>query len=414
MGERPAPAVPPRQEVASRSWFASAPDEVLDVLGTDRQDGLDESEVARRRQVFGENRLPERGRETVVRVFLRQFADPLIYVLLVAAAVSLAIANFQDAAFIFAVLGFNAGLGTVQEYKAETAARELTQVMRIVAPVVRGGRHSEVDSADLVPGDLVTVSSDSSVPADIRLLTARDLRVDESVLTGESVPVDKRPDARLDPQTPLGDRVTLLHAGTTVVNGRATGVVCRAGELTEVGRIAEALTEESQVPPLVVRIRRFTRVIAVAVAVVVIVLGAAQAVRGASLTDIFFLAVALAVSAIPAGLPVAVTVALAIGSRRMARRNVIVRRLPAVEGLGACTVIASDKTGTLTENRLTVTLIRPVDGPDVEVTGGGHELQGNCGSAAGACPPTNWTGCACLSSRGPCATRPRSPPRTAR
>lgn len=365
-----------RDDVADRAWYATPADETVDALRTDPDEGLSDREIGRRKERFGENKLPERQRETVLQTFIRQFKDPLIYILLIAGVASLAIGNFEDAAFIFAVLLFNAGLGTYQEYKAESAAESLEEVMTIKAHVVRGGDRAEVDSRELVPGDIVTVSSGASVPADIRLLKAQDLRADESLLTGESVPVEKNEDAELDPDTPLGDRSTLLHAGSNVVSGRGRGVVVRTGSLTEIGRIAKSLTEESTVPPLVVRMRRFTRIIAVAILGVIVVLGIAQALRGEAFIDIFFLAIALAVSAIPAGLPVAITVALSIGSNRMAERNVIVRKLPAVEGLGACTLIAADKTGTLTQNRLTANRIRPVDGEDVEVTGGGYTPEG--------------------------------------
>lgn len=355
------------RDLTERPWHAVARAEAVAALGTDGERGLDEKEVARRRADFGDNTLPERGGETLLTVLVRQFKDPLIYVLMIAGAMSLAIGNMEDAGFIFAVLAFNAGLGTYQERKAETAAAALKQFMQIRATVTRAGRRIEVDSRELVPGDLVTVRSGASVPADIRLLRTQDLRVDESLLSGESVPVHKDAAANLDVDTGLGDRATLLHAGTTVSTGRGVGVVCRTGELTEVGQIAEALGEEAQVAPLVVRMRRFTRVIAIAVLVIVVVLGLVQLLRGEAPREIFLLAVALAVSAIPAGLPVAITVALAIGAHRMARRHVIVRRLPAVEGLGACTLIASDKTGTLTENSLTVTRICPLQGADIDL-----------------------------------------------
>lgn len=364
-----------KEDIAKRPWWAVPRHEAEAALGSDRERGLDEDEVERRRKVFGENRLPERKGETLFGTFVRQFKDPLIYVLLVAGSVSLAIGNMEDAAFIFGVLAINAGLGTYQERKAETAAAALQQVIRVTARVLRSGRRVGVDSSDLVPGDLVIVHSGAAVPADIRLLVSHDLRADESLLTGESVPVDKRATDEVDEDALIADRSTMLHAGTAIMSGRGVGVVARTGELTEVGRIAEALTEEEQVPPLVVRMRRFTRVIAVAVLAAVVVLGVIELIRGEDLVRIFLLAVALAVSAIPEGLPVAITVALAIGSSRMAARNVIVRRLPAVEGLGACTLIASDKTGTLTQNELAVHRIRPLDGEDVEITGGGRDLE---------------------------------------
>ncbi|WP_375260814.1 HAD-IC family P-type ATPase [Palleronia sp.] len=368
--------LPERDDLAERPWYAASRDEAASDLGSDREKGLSDREVKRRQGKFGPNKLPERQRETIFQTFLRQFKDPLIYILLAAGVVSLAIGNIEDAAFIFAVLAFNAGLGTYQEYKAESAAQSLQEVMRITAEVMRDGKKEEVDSTELVPGDVVSVKSGFSVPADMRLLKAQDLRADESLLTGESVPVEKRARDDLDPDTPLGDRATLLHAGSTVASGRATGVVVRTGTMTEIGRIAKSLAEEEQVPPLVLRVRRFTRVIAVAVLVIIVVLGLLQAARGAELMDIFFLAVALAVSAIPAGLPVAITVALSIGSNRMAKRNVIVRKLPAVEGLGACTLIASDKTGTLTENKLTANRIRPLEGDDIEIGGTGYDPEG--------------------------------------
>jgi magnesium-transporting ATPase (P-type) len=366
-----------RDDLAERPWHAVPGDEAVADLGSDRESGLREKEAERRREAYGDNKLPERQRETLLQTFARQFRDPLIYILLAAGLVSLVIGNLEDAAFIFAVLLFNAGLGTYQEYKAESAAQSLQQVMRITAQVTRGGKREEVDSTELVPGDLVSVRSGASVPADIRLLRSQNLLVDESLLTGESTQVEKRVQAALDPDTSLGDRATLLHAGSSVTSGRGTGVVVRTGTMTEIGRIAESLAEAEQVPPLVVRVRRFTRVVAVGVLVVIVVLGLMQALRGDDLTEIFFLAVALAVSAIPAGLPVAITVALSIGSNRMAERNVIVRKLPAVEGLGACTLIASDKTGTLTENKLTANRIRPVEGEDVEVGGAGYEPEGD-------------------------------------
>ena len=366
-----------QNDLAARPWHAAPGDEVVSDLGTDPQEGLSDREAQRRHKEYGPNKLPERQRETLFQTFLRQFKDPLIYILLAAGVVSVAIGNFEDAAFIFAVLIFNAGLGTYQEYKAESAAQSLQQVMRISAQVTREGEREQVDSTALVPGDIVSVKSGSSVPADIRLLHSQNLRVDESLLTGESTQVEKRAQAELEPDTPLGDRATLLHAGSNVTSGRGRGVVVRTGTMTEIGRIAELMAEEEQVPPLVLRVRRFTRVIAVAVLVIIIVLGTMQALRGADLTDIFFLAVALAVSAIPAGLPVAITVALSIGSNRMAERNVIVRKLPAVEGLGACTLIASDKTGTLTENKLTANRIRPIEGDDIEVSGAGYNAEGD-------------------------------------
>jgi len=366
----------PTSDLAERRWHALSPEDALEALDVEAGRGLDEDEVERRRQAHGANRLPERGRETAFATFLRQFRDPLIYILLLAGGVSLAIGSVSDAVFIFAVLLFNASLGAYQEYRAESAAEALKQVVRIEAEVLRDGRRRKVASEALVPGDVVVLRAGTAAPADLRLLEAQDLSADESMLTGESVPVRKSADAEPAEDAPLGDRETMVHAGSSVVAGQGKGVVCRTGETTEIGRIAESLVEDEPLPPLVLRMKRFTRVIAIAILLVIVVLGLVQLVRGKELVDIFFLAVALSVSAIPAGLPVATTVALSVASNRMARRDVIVRKLPAVEGLGACTLIASDKTGTLTENELTARILRPLGGEEAEVGGGPREMEG--------------------------------------
>lgn len=370
------PDLPNPSNLAEQPWHSTSADAAVSALDSDPSNGLDDGDVDKRQKRYGPNKLPEQRRDSVARVFIRQFRDPLIYVLLIAGSVSLAVGNLEDAGFILAVLLFNAGLGTYQEYKAESAAQSLQKVMRITAHVVRGGEDREVASQDLVPGDLVVIETGDSVPADLRLISSSDLKADESLLTGESEPGTKEAGADVPEDASLGDRTTLVHAGSSVVSGRGRGLVVRSGEMTEVGQIAEALGEESAAPPLVIRMRRFTRFIAVAILAVIALVATVQALRGDALLDIFILAVALAVSAIPAGLPVAITVALSIGSSRMAKRNVIVRRLPAVEGLGACTMIASDKTGTLTENKLTVQCLQPLDGKRIDVGGGGESLSG--------------------------------------
>ena len=200
--------LPQKGDLAERPWYAVPGDEAASDLGSDPKKGLNDREAERRHEEYGPNKLQERQRETVFQTFLRQFKDPLIYILLVAGLVSLFIGNFEDAAFIFAVPLFNAALGTYQEYRAESAAQSLQQVMQILAQVTREGEKEEVDSTELVPGDLVSVKSGASVPADIRLLKSKNLLVDASLLTGESTQVEKRAQAELDPDTPLGDRAT--------------------------------------------------------------------------------------------------------------------------------------------------------------------------------------------------------------
>jgi magnesium-transporting ATPase (P-type) len=359
-----------------RPWHSLTPDEALKALDARRR-GLSWQEVETRLSAFGPNELPKRKRTPALVVYLRQFKSPLIYLLLVAALVSLFIGEGADAVFIFAVLQVNAVIGAVQEWKAQTSAEALDALVPSRVVVMRDGQRQHLDAAGLVPGDVVDLDSGAGVPADIRLLTAREVKVDESLLTGESVSIDKDAGAVLEAPTPLGDRANMLHAGSTVLHGRATGVVARTGIGTEVGRIAEALiSADLPPPPLVQQLARFTRAIGMVIIVAIAVLAVAQFIRGMAVADVFLVAVALAVSAIPEGLPVAITVALAIGTARMARRNVVVRSLPAVEGLGSCTLIASDKTGTLTRNELTVRRIFVPASGEIEVTGEGYVPHG--------------------------------------
>ncbi|MDH5749143.1 MAG: HAD-IC family P-type ATPase, partial [Rhodospirillales bacterium] len=366
----------PIEHLLHRNWHSMTPDAVMEALDSTRR-GLSESEAARRRAEFGANILPSPPRSGMIRVFLRQFKSPLIYLLLAATVMSLAIGELTDAIFIFVVLQVNAAVGTVQEWKAETSAEALGMMIKNRVAVIRDGLRVQADSAELTPGDMVLLESGTRVPADIRLFSAQEVHVDESLLTGESLPVEKNPDARLDAETPTGDRATLLHAGSMVISGRGEGMVVLTGLHTEIGRIAQALTATgSAPPPLVLRLEKFTRNLGLVIIAAVAMLAVAQFLRGMDLAQIFFVAVALAVSAIPEGLPVAITVALSVGAARMARRRVIVRRLPAVEGLGACTLIASDKTGTLTLNKLTVKRLLVPGVGRLQVEGEGYEPQG--------------------------------------
>lgn len=356
-------------------WHTLGFEDCLERLNSDA-DGLEKNEAAERKEKFGPNKLPEKQSDGIFVICLKQFRDPLIYVLLVAGAVSLAIQHWSDAIFIFAVLAFNATLGTIQEYKAQLSAQSLQNVIEKKATVLRGGKKREIDSQELVPGDIVHITSGQAVPADIRLQTGKELQADESLLTGESNQVGKDSGAELSEDTPIAERKNMLFAGTSVTSGRAKGVVCTTAERTEVGKIAESLTEESEEPPLVQRMRRLTRLITIFIVGAVLLLGVIQTMAGASLAETFLLAVALSVSAIPAGLPVAVTVALSVASYRMAKREVIVRHLPAVEGLGSCTEICSDKTGTLTQNSLSARRLVLPDGAAFEIGGGGLETEG--------------------------------------
>lgn len=332
---------------------AQGAEQVLDALDAAHA-GLSSAEVEQRLRRFGYNLLPRPEPPSLARVFLQQFLSPLIYILLIAAIVSLLLAEWTDAGFIFLVLLINAAIGTWQEHSAQRSALALRELVTVRARVLRAGDAFEIDAEEIVPGDIVLLESGSKVPADMRLVETHGIEVDESLLTGESMVVTKNARQLLREDSALAERVNMAFAGTLVTRGRAHGLVVATGLATELGRIASAVIGgEMAKPPLLQRMERFTFRVAVAIGAAVVLMGAVELWRGASLAEIFFLAVALAVSAIPEGLPVALTVALAVGMQRMARRGVIVRKLVAVETLGSCTFIASDKTGTLTVNQLT-------------------------------------------------------------
>ncbi len=362
------------------AWHAMPAEAVLSKLDA-REGGLSTAEAKQRRARFGPNRLPRPRQPGALRLYLRQFKNPLVYLLLLATLVSLGVGEMADALFIFVVLQFNAAIGALQEWKAQRSAAALDALIREVAVARRDGVWVELDAEDLVPGDVVKLESGARIAADLRLLDGQELRADESLLTGESVPVGKVPDETLAPDLPAAERRNQLFAGATLLSGRALGVVVGTGRATEIGRIAQALVEGTgEAPPLVRRLEHFGRVIGLATLVMILVLATVQILQGLPLITVFLVAVALAVAAIPEGLPVAITVALAIATNRMLRRKVIVRALPAVEGLGACTVIATDKTGTLTQNELTVKRLLIFDDQseplNIDIAGSGYRTQG--------------------------------------
>lgn len=344
--------------------------EVATVLGLhgDVGAGLSSAEVEERRRRHGKNELPHPPVPGVLRIAARQFKSPLILVLVVAAVVSAALGEVTDAFFIAIVLIGNAVIGTIQERGAEKSAEALRAMLVDQARVLRDGVVVVVPGVELVPGDVVRLEPGDKVPADLRLLEAMNLSIDESMLTGESVAVDKRSDATVARDAGLGDRPTMAFAGTLVSRGHARGVVVATAGATALGGIAGlVLGRAASPPPLLVRMEAFTRRIAVVVLGASVLLGVIEFARGAAIQDVFLMAVALAVSAIPEGLPIALTVALSLGARRMAARGVIARRLVSVEALGSTTFIASDKTGTLTKNEMTVDRVVFIDGDPVRV-----------------------------------------------
>jgi len=363
---------------------AHAIEDVLAAFGTSPA-GLSSTEAGQRVERFGQNELPKPRQASLIEVILRQFASPLIYVLVAAAMLSAFIQEWSDAGFITAVLLINALIGTIQEFSAQRAATALNQLLTTGCRVLRDGESYEMDARELVPGDIIHLESGDRVPADIRLIHAHDLEVDESLLTGESAATLKDAALLLQADDVVGDRGNMSFAGTMVVRGRGQGVVVGTAFSTELGRIAaEVLNRAPPKAPLLVRMERFTRRIAIFVGIASLIVAVISFSRGVPLDEIFLLSVALAVSAIPEGLPVALTVALAVGMQRMAKRGVIIRRLVAVEALGSCTFIATDKTGTLTINQLTVNRGVLPDGTILHISGDNLEPTGVISTRSGA------------------------------
>ncbi len=360
---------------ASVEWHTLPASEVLERLQVS-PNGLSEEEVRRRLARYGHNRLaPPERRGPLMRLAL-QFHNVLLYVMLAAAAITAMLGKWLDTVVLLVAVVVNAIIGFVQEGRAEAALDAIREMLSPHALVIRGGQRMDIDAANLVPGDIVLLRRGDRVPADVRLIEVRELRIDEAALTGESVPVEKDTEpVPLD--TPLGDRHGMAYSGTIVVNGHGTGVVVATGEATELGRVNVMLAGVRTVgTPLLRQINRFGRYLAL------IIVGTAAAtfvfgtvVQGHPADEMFVTVVALTASAIPEGLPAIMTVTLALGVQRMARRHAIVRRLPAVETLGSVTVICSDKTGTLTRNEMTVQRLATSDRV-FDVGGVGYSPEG--------------------------------------
>ena len=367
-------SIPSSQEEV---WHTKPKEELFSKLGSDSK-GLSPQEAQSRLQKYGTNELPRAEPPPWWEIAIRQFQSPFVYILAVAAVVSLAIGELIDAGFIIGVLCLNATIGGIQEWKAEKSAQALQKLLQISATVERDGRVYEVNAEEVVPGDIVWLESGNRVPADMRLLMAHGLEIDESLLTGESLPVLKDPSWKGGPSAPVADRLNMGYAGSIIIRGRGQGIITSTGMKTEIGRLAKAMMEAgSGKPPLIVRMEQFSQTLAWIVMVAIFVVGILGILfQGYGILDMFMFGVALAVAVIPEGLPVALTVALAIGTKRMSECGVIVRRLAAVEGLGSCTMIASDKTGTLTCNELTVKEVYLPNGSAGQVSGQGFAPNG--------------------------------------
>ncbi|MEJ2352902.1 MAG: cation-translocating P-type ATPase [Anaerolineales bacterium] len=358
------------------SWHARETEEVIKQLATPRDKGLSPEEAERRLEVYGPNQLTEAPPTTFWHMLIEQFNNFVVILLIVAALISAGLGDYIEASAIMAIVILNAALGVVQERRAEQALAALRRLASPEAHVIRGGSRQVIPANQVVPGDLVLLEAGNYVPADVRLIEAINLRVEEAALTGESIPVQKDAQASLEKDIPLGDRKNTAFMGTLVNYGRGRGVIVATGMRTQIGMIAEMLQSVHLEPtPLQRRLDQLGKTLgwaALAVCGLVFIVGW---LRGFNPLNMFLIAVSLAIAAVPEGLPAVVTISLALGMREMIKRHALIRRLSSVETLGSATTICSDKTGTLTQNQMTVTRIW-VDGELVSVTGSGYTPEG--------------------------------------
>jgi Ca2+-transporting ATPase len=360
--------------ISGQNWHALEVEDVLQTLESSRN-GLSTAEAQKRLERFGPNELVEKRRVSPWMLFLEQFKSFLIIILLIAVVLSAALGEVVDAIIIGIIILFASGLGFFQEYKAERAMEALKRMAAPTASVLRDGKEIEVPAREVVPGDIVIIATGDRIPADARLIEAVNLRIDEASLTGESAPVEKI-NTLVEAKAGLGDRLNMVYMGTTAVYGRGVAVVTGTGMVTEFGRIAGMLQEVKQeATPLQVNLDRTGKWIATAALFVCVVLAGFGVARGHEILEMFIWGVALAVAAVPEALPAVVAISLALGVRRMAKRHALIRRLAAVETLGCTTFICTDKTGTLTQNKMTVLRIY-TDGKLIDVTGTGYQPEG--------------------------------------
>ncbi len=364
------------ERTSRENWHNMPADLVLGALESNPETGLNEVEVNDRQERFGLNLITgKRGKGPILR-FLLQFHQPLIYILLAASAITAFLEEWVDSGVIFGVVIVNAIVGFIQESKALSAIEALARTMVSEATVLRSGERRRISATEVVPGDIIILQAGDKTPADMRLIELRDLQIDESTLTGESVPVKKKTDV-LEPDAVLADRSNMAFASTLVTYGHGIGVVIATGNETEVGWISKLISATKNLDtPLTQKIARFSHLLLYAILILAAATVAIGISRGQPPIDMFMAAVALAVGAIPEGLPAAMSITLAIGVSRMARRRAVIRRLPAVETLGSTTVICSDKTGTLTENQMTVQEVL-AGGERFEITGSGYAPSGD-------------------------------------
>ena len=358
------------------TWFALKANQVISILNSNREEGLSSPEAQKRFETYGANELQEAPPTSIWVKIYEQFANFVVILLLVAAVISAVMTDWIEAAAIMTIVVLNAVLGVVQESRAEEALAALKKMSAPDANVLREGHRQAIPAREVVPGDIVFLEAGNYVPADVRLLETANLRIEEAALTGESVAVTKDPDLVLEEDTPLGDRKTMAYTGTVVSYGRGVGVVVSTGMETEIGQIATMLQEvEEAETPLQKRLDSFGRTLGWVTLVICGVVFVEGWITGTPPLEMFMIAVSLAIAAVPEGLPAVVTITLALGMQEMIARNALIRKLSSVETLGSATVICSDKTGTLTQNEMTVTNIA-VDGEFLDITGSGYDVEG--------------------------------------
>ena len=349
--------------------------ELFELLETGKS-GLSEKSAKEVLLKTGKNELPESKKESILMTILSQFKNPIEIILVITVILSFAVSEVLDAIALIFIISVDVIIGTVEEVRAKKNAESLLSMIKVMSKVIRDGKEKVIDSSNLVIGDLILLESGDKVPADARLIECHNFQVDESALTGESVNIMKNTDV-ITEESALADRKNMVYAGTTVTTGRAKAIVVATGINTEIGTIADKVTKtEEEKSPLTIRIEKFSKQITMIIIVIAIITTFVLIARGYPKNEIFICVVALSVSAMPEGLPLALTMALTIASKRMLKKNVIVKKLNAVESLGSCTVIASDKTGTLTVNEQTAKEIILADGSKYEVTGSGYNGEG--------------------------------------
>ncbi len=340
------------------AWYQLSSDEALSQLGSSPETGLGPEEAAARLEKNGPNELIDRGGKGILKILLEQLTGPMVIILGVSAAVSVILQHYKDAVVILVIVVLNTILGFTQEYRAEKAMEALKKMAVPRVKVKRGGHVTEISARELVPGDIIQLEAGNSVPADGRLLESINLHVQEAVLTGESEPVEKKITPLTGDNLVVGDRRNSIFSGTIVTYGRGTAVITETGMNTELGKIAAMLQSVGvEATPLQRRLAQVGKYLAIAAIVIVLIVIALGVLRGDDFRLLFMTAISMAVAAVPEGLPTVVTIALSLGAQRMLKRKALIRKLPAVETLGSVTVICSDKTGTLTENRMTVTVL---------------------------------------------------------